>query len=241
MNELIVLYEDNHIIVVLKPQNIPSQADASKDKDMLSIVKEYIKKSANKPGNVYVGLVHRLDRPTGGVMVFAKTSKAAARLSDSIRLGEFDKKYLAVLCGVPRYKKDKLINYLKKDEINNKVVIAPMSIEGAKYAELDYNTLDEKQGFSLISINLVTGRSHQIRVQMANIGVPLFGDIKYGADNRTGKYNLGLWAYELKFPHPTSREIMVFRVYPDMEQSPWRAFDIERYLKVSIKDVMSSQ
>lgn len=241
MEDLIVLYEDNHIIVVMKPQNIPTQADSSEDADMLSLVKEYIKKTCDKPGNVFVGLVHRLDRPTGGVMVFAKTSKAAARLCDSIRTQEFEKKYLAVVCGEPRFKKNKLTTYLKKDEINNKVVIAPMSTEGAKYAELDYSVVAAKQGFSLVYINLVTGRSHQARVQMASMGTPIFGDIKYGADKRTGKYNLGLWAFEIKFPHPVSRETMVFRVFPDIDKSPWRAFDINRFFGINIKDVMSSQ
>lgn len=241
MEDLIVLYEDNHIIVVLKPQNIPTQADSSGDKDMLTLVKEYIKVKYNKPGNVFVGLVHRLDRPTGGVMVFAKTSKAASRLSEMIRLGDFDKKYLAVVCGKPRFDKDKLMNYLKKDETNNKVVIAPMSTAGAKYAELDYLLLETVQDFSLVYINLITGRSHQARVQLANIGTPIFGDQKYGAEKRTYKYNLALWAYELKFKHPINNETMVFRAYPDKEQSPWRAFDISRLLGLNIKDVLSSQ
>lgn len=241
MEDLIVLYEDNHIIVVLKPQNIPTQADSSGDKDMLTLVKEYIKVKYDKPGNVFVGLVHRLDRPTGGVMVFAKTSKAASRLSEMIRLGDFEKKYLAVVCGKPRFNKDKLMNYLKKDEVNNKVVIAPMSTEGAKYAELDYILLETVQDFSLVYINLITGRSHQARVQLANIGTPIFGDQKYGAEKRTYKYNLALWAYELKFKHPITNETMVFRAYPDKEKSPWCAFDIARHLGLNIKDVLSSQ
>lgn len=241
MEDLIVLYEDNHIIVVLKPQNIPTQADNSGDKDMLTLVKEYIKVKYDKPGNVFVGLVHRLDRPTGGVMVFAKTSKAASRLSEMIRLGDFEKKYLAVVCGKPRFTKDKLINYLKKDEVNNKVVISPMSTAGAKYAELDYLLLETVQDFSLVYINLITGRSHQARVQLANIGTPIFGDQKYGAEKRTYKYNLALWAYELKFKHPITNETMVFRAYPDKEKSPWCAFDISRHLGLNIKDVLSSQ
>ena len=114
-----ILYEDNHVIVVLKPHNVPSQEDESKDKDMLTMVKEYIKEKYNKPGNVYVGLVHRLDRPTGGVMVFAKTSKAAARLSEQFRNGEAEKTYFAIVVGNLKVKQTKLVNYLLKDEINN--------------------------------------------------------------------------------------------------------------------------
>lgn len=237
-NDLIILHEDNHIIVVLKPQNVPTQSDDSQDIDMLNIIKNYIKISKDKPGDAYVGMVHRLDRPTGGVMVFAKTSKAAARLSYSIRMGEFDKKYLAVVCGSPKFKSGKLTNYIKKDERTNIVTIAPMSLEGSKYAELDYKVLEENQGYSLVAINLITGRSHQARVQMASLGTPIFGDRKYGADEKTGKYNLALWAYELKFAHPVTQEIMTFRVHPDITATPWRGFGIEKYLEIKINDVI---
>lgn len=153
-----IVYEDNSILVVVKPQNIPTQADSSNDIDMLSLVKEYVKVTHNKVGDAFVGLVHRLDRPTGGVMVFAKNSKAASRLSESIRLGEVDKKYLAVVCGCPKMRSGKLTHYLKKSATDNTVVIAPMSTEGAKYAELDYKVLEEKQGFTLVQINLITGK-----------------------------------------------------------------------------------
>lgn len=239
INDLIILHEDNHILVVLKPQNIPTQADSSEDIDMLNIVKNYIKVSKEKPGDVYVGLVHRLDRPTGGVMVFAKTSKAAARLSLAIREGNVDKKYLAVLCGSPRYKTGKLTHYISKDERTNIVTIVPMSVDGAKFAELDYKVLEEKQGYSLVGINLITGRSHQARVQMASMGTPIFGDKKYGANEKSSKYNLALWAYELKFPHPITQEMMVFRAHPEMTATPWRGFDIPKYLDINkIHDVV---
>lgn len=239
--DLIILHEDNHIIVVVKPNNVPSQEDSTGDKDMVSLLKEYRVANENKTGEAFIGLVQRLDRPTGGVMVFAKTSKAAARLSESIKLGEFEKKYFAVLCGVPRYKSGRLMHYLRKNPVNNTVVIAPMSTEGAKKAELDYKVIDEKDGYALVSINLITGRSHQARVQMASMGTPIFGDAKYGAEERTCKYNLALYAVEIKFPHPITRQLMTFRVYPPKDRSPWAAFDVARYLNLNIKDVEDSQ
>jgi len=133
-----ILYEDNHIIVVSKPQGVPSQPDESKDEDMLTKVKNYIKEKYNKPGEAFVGLVHRLDRPTGGAMVFAKTSKAASRLSEQMREGDFDKTYYAVVCGRPRDAKGKIVSFLKKDEKTNMAIIVPQTTNGAKRAELDY-------------------------------------------------------------------------------------------------------
>lgn len=232
--DLIVLYEDNHIIVVVKPFNIPSQADESKDKDMLTIVKEYLEEKYDKPGQAYVGLVHRLDRPTGGVMVFAKTSKAAARLSEDIRNGEFEKMYLCVSCGVPNQRQGELKHYLKKNQAKNIVQVVPQATEGAKLAILDYSFVQEVKGFSLFKIQLHTGRSHQIRVQMASIGLPLFGDSKYGADPKTYKHKLGLWATEIKFVHPIKKEKMTFIVHPPKDEVPWKAFDISRILNVGI-------
>lgn len=227
-----ILYEDNHVIVVLKPQNVPSQADSSGDKDMLSMVKEYIKEKYNKPGNVYVGLVHRLDRPTGGIMVFAKTSKAASRLSEQFKNKEAEKTYFAVVKGTLKTKQSKLVNYLLKDEKNNLVKVVPMATAGAKRAELDYTVLEEKQGMSLLKIKLETGRGHQIRVQLATIGNPIFGDQKYGKD--MPKANLNLFAVELKFKHPTNGQTMLFRVYPPENLKAWSLFDLERYLSLKV-------
>ncbi len=229
--ELSVVYEDNHVIVVIKPHNIPSQEDESGDKDMLNMVKEYIKVKYNKPGNVYVGLVHRLDRPTGGLMVFAKTSKAASRLAEQMKDGRFSKKYLTVLEGCPTDRRKKQINYLKKDEKTNIVKIVPMGEEGAKRAELIYNIVEVENNLSLAEIELLTGRSHQIRVQMASLRTPVFGDIKYGSKNsntNTKTDNLALWAYKLTFEHPTTKNVMTFKCYPDLESEPWKEFNIER-------------
>lgn len=229
--ELEVLYEDNHVIVVNKPQNIPSQADKSEDENMLDIVKNYIKVKENKPGNVYVGLVHRLDRPTGGVMVFAKTSKAASRLSEQFKTDEVHKTYFAVVVGTPKEKSKKLVHYLKKNARENKVEVVPQFTEGAKNAELVYEVLETKNGYSLVKVNLITGRSHQVRVQMKTIGTPIFGDVKYGGENMP-KGLLNLYAVQLVFDHPTTKEKMRFIVYPPEGVSKWNLFDLEKYLAV---------
>lgn len=226
MEDLIVLYEDNHIIVVVKQQNIPTQEDDSKDRDMLTIVKDYIKVKENKPGNVYVGLVHRLDRPTGGVMVFAKTSKAASRLAEDIKNGDFHKRYLAVVNNKPREKRGKLVNFLKKNPRTNTVLVVPELESGGKRAELDYEILEEKEKVTLVDVNLHTGRSHQIRVQMKHIGCPIYGDVRYGGDILAKGHNLALWAFELKLVHPTTKENMTFKVYPPEDKTPWNVFNI---------------
>ncbi len=231
MEDLIILHEDNHIIVVLKPQNVPTCEDESKDLDMLTIIKEYIRKTYDKKGNVYLGLVHRLDRPTGGVMVFAKSSKAAARLSEQMKNGDFEKRYYAVLVGKPKEDKAILTNYLKKNPVNNMVYLCGPTVEGAKKAELDYEVLEEQEGLSLVDVRLHTGRSHQIRVQMNAIGTPLYGDMRYGGENAK-KGHLALWAYYLSFSHPISKERLVFRVQPPKTETPWNLFDTEKSVTI---------
>ena len=231
MDELNILYEDNHIIVVLKPQNVPSCEDESKDRDMLTMIKDYIRVTYNKQGNVYLGLVHRLDRPTGGVMVFAKSSKAASRLSEQMRDGDFEKRYYTVLVGQPKEEKAVLTHYIKKNAVNNMVYVCPATVNGAKLARLDYTVLDNKDGLSLVDVRLHTGRSHQIRVQMSAIGTPVFGDMRYGGEKAKKGY-LALWAYYLSFTHPVSKERMVFRVQPPKENNPWVMFDTERSVKI---------
>lgn len=223
-SDLTVIYEDNHIIVVLKPQNIPSCEDATGDKDLLTVVKEYVKEKEDKHGNVYIGLVHRLDRVTGGVMVYAKSSKAASRLSEQMRTGGFEKKYLTVVEGVPREKKATLTNYLKKNTVNNMVYCCPPTVEGAKLAELEYVVEQTVGGLSLLNVKLHTGRTHQIRVQMANISCPCYGDVRYGNGKPRGK--IALWAYSLSFFHPVSKERLVFKVEPPRDEAPWKYFDI---------------
>ncbi len=219
MQKLNVIYEDNHIIVVEKPVNIPSQGDKTGDDDMLSIVKKYIKEKYNKPGEVYLGLVHRLDRPVGGVMVFAKTSKAAARLSDEVRQKQFQKKYLAIVDGKFEKEKGTLQDYLLKNEKLNTSKVVKEGTKNSKLAVLDYEVLkyNEEIDLSLLKINLHTGRHHQIRVQLANSGHSICGDQKYGTRGR-GK-QICLWAYQLTLIHPITREIMKFQVLPKSEGS----------------------
>lgn len=231
MEDLTILYEDNHLIVVLKPQNVPSCEDESKDKDLLTMVKEYIKETYDKKGNVYVGLVHRLDRPTGGVMVFAKSSKAAGRLAEQMKTGDFEKKYFAVVNGKLKEDKATLINYLKKNAVNNMVYLSSPTVEGAKKAELDYVVLEKQEDLSLIEVRLHTGRSHQIRVQMSAIGCPLYGDMRYGGE-KARKGNLALWAYYLAFSHPVSKERLVFRVEPPKDITPWDRFDVSKSVTI---------
>ena len=229
--EFNILYEDNHIIVVQKPQMVACCPDESKDDNLLDQIKRYIKAAYNKPGNVYVGLVHRLDRPTGGVMVYAKTSKAAARLTEGLQTGDFEKKYLAVLCGAPDTERGTLCNYLRKNTVNNLVYICTPSEEGAKYAELDYRVVEDKAKYSLVEVRLHTGRTHQIRVQMAGISHPVYGDMRYGgALAKKGK--LALWAYSLSFSHPITKERLKFIVYPPETELPWKGFDVSKTMKI---------
>lgn len=233
--DIAILHEDNHILVVVKPRGIPVAADETGDDNLLDMMKQYLVESKNKPGKAYLGLVHRLDRPAGGVMVFAKTTKAAERLSEAIKNHTVEKRYLAILEGVPREKRATLTNYLLKDVKLNKVRVVPMATEGAKKAVLSYNILDWTADgkYSLADVDLETGRAHQIRIQMATAGHPLFGDHKYGS--ATGKSELALWSYRLRFVHPTTKETMSFIAYPP-EEVPFSSFDINRFLTVSVKD-----
>ena len=201
-----VIYEDNHLLVVEKPINVPVQEDNSKDKDMLTILKEYLKLKYNKPGNVYLGLVHRLDRPVGGVMVFAKTSKCASRLSDQIRLNKFNKIYNAVVEGTVK-KEEKLTDYLLKDTKNNIVRVDKNGKESVLY----YRKIKTIDNLNLIEIKLETGRSHQIRVQMSHNGNPLFGDQKYNKNSKVGE-QLALFAKKLEFYHPITNELLTFEI-----------------------------
>ena len=195
MEPLKILYEDNHIIVVVKPVNVPSQADKTGDEDMLTLIKKYIKEKYNKPGEVYLGLVHRLDRPTGGVMVFAKTSKSASRLSEQIRENKMHKKYLCIVDGKLEKEKGTFKDYLLKNEKTNTSKVVKEGTKNAKEAILDYEVVkyNEEINLSVIKVDLHTGRHHQIRVQFASRGHSLSGDQKYGTRGR-GK-QLALWAY----------------------------------------------
>ncbi len=181
-----VIYEDNHVIVVEKMPNVPSQGDKTEDIDMLSIIKAYLKEKYNKPGEVYLALIHRLDRPVGGVMVFAKTSKAAARLSEQVRERKIQKEYLVVADGKFEKEADTLEDYLLKNQKNNISRVVKEGTKGAKIAKLDYEVLkyNEEINLSVLRILLHTGRHHQIRVQLSNIEHSIYGDQKYGTRGR---------------------------------------------------------
>lgn len=214
-----ILYEDNHILVVEKPVNIPVQADDSNDIDFLTMLKQYIKETYHKPGNVYLGLVHRLDRPVGGVMVFAKTSKAASRLSEQVRNHTFQKEYHAIIENDIE-ENGKYHDYLLKDSKTNITKVdkngkeAILTFEKKKY--------DKKSNLSLVKIHLETGRSHQIRVQFSYHNHPLFGDKKYNKNSKIGE-QIALYATKLSFVHPTTKERVTFSTsYP--KNYPWNIF-----------------
>lgn len=211
-----ILFEDNHIIVVIKQPGILSQGGEKNLPNMVDLLKDYVKEKYHKPGNVFIGLVHRLDLNVGGVMVFAKTSKAASRLSDQIRNNLFQKKYIAILEGkIPKTETNILVHDLIKDE---KKLIGKVVKDGTgKQAKLMYEIIEYSdlfQGLSLVKIELETGRFHQIRTQFSHIGYPLLGDIKYGAKTPVETNFLGLWAYQLGFYHPITKEEMTFTIYP---------------------------
>lgn len=213
-----IIYEDNHLLVVEKPRNMGVQEDNSKDMDLLTSLKLYIKEKYKKSGDVYLGLVHRLDRPVGGVMVFARTSKAASRLSDAVRSRSFDKTYLAVVNGTLD-KAGVFEDYLVKNEKLNKSYVDKMG----KYAKLSYEVLESKDNLSLVKIKLDTGRSHQIRVQFSSRGHALWGDQKYNGEAKIHE-QIALWSCKLKFVHPVKKEMVEFKSLPPIEEYPWNLF-----------------
>lgn len=223
-----ILHEDNHLIVIEKPVNMPSQADPSGDLDVLTAVKEDLKERHNKPGNVYLGLVHRLDRPVGGAMLLAKTSKAASRMSEAVRSRTIEKEYVAVVHGKPAALEDRLVHYLWKDSSKNKVFPVRKNHKHGKQAILDYRVIDTQSELSLVHIRLHTGRSHQIRVQMATIQCPLYGDQKYGTKlNRPGQ-QLALWSCKLAVQHPTTKEMLTWYSKPP-HVFPWDLWQQDQY------------
>lgn len=220
MNDIDVLYEDNHIIVAVKPFNMLSQKDATNDIDILTLLKDYIKKKYNKPGNVYLGLVHRLDRPVGGVMVFARSSKAASRLTEMFKKHDFTKKYLAVVNGIFENKEGNFKDYLLKDDKTGNTIVTDS--KKGKYAELNYRVIDENKSnnLSLVEIELLTGRHHQIRVQFAYRGHCLYGDQRYGKQDNE---QIALWAYNISFTHPVKKENVSFKCFPPND-GIWKIF-----------------
>ena len=225
--KLNVLYEDNHLLIVEKPRNMPVQEDASGDLDLLNAAKQYLVEKYNKPGDAFLGLVHRLDRPVGGVILFGKTSKGASRISNEIRLNRLDRKYLAVVRGVPHKKKGMLTDYLLKDTKTNTSKVVGKGTKGAKLAKLDYEVIDSnaENALSLVKVKLHTGRSHQIRVQLSHMGFPIYGDQKYGQNVNSPGEQIALWAQELAVKHPTKDEKVVVTTPPPNEY-PWNLFNL---------------
>ena len=204
-----IIFEDNHLLVALKPAGYLSQSDGTDAPDMLTYLKAYIKDKYNKPGNVYLGLLHRLDRNVSGLMVFARTSKCASRMSEQIRKGNLDKRYRARVEGKLEGE-GVLVNYLLKDEKANKTAVYDREVPGSKRCELHYSAGEYDGEYTMVDIKLITGRSHQIRAQFAHAGHPLYGDVKYGGKKSSD--GLGLTSVYLAFDHPTTGERMEFSI-----------------------------
>lgn len=228
MRKLQVLYEDNDVFVCIKPMGVPAQSDKTRDPDMVTLVKKYLYDKGETEEEPYVGLVHRLDRPVGGVMVFARNQEAAADLSGQMLDGVFDKYYQAVLTGELEAEEGEMVDYLLRDGKTNTSSVVKRGTKGAKKAELEYEVLDvvetEEGVFSYVLIHLLTGRHHQIRVQCASRGVGIYGDTKYNPLFQRVKRiykQIGLYSTRVEFEHPVTGEKMVFKAEPEGE-----AFDI---------------
>lgn len=218
-----IIYEDNHLLVIDKPAGVLSQEDHTGDPDVLNLCKEYIKKEYNKPGNVFLGLVHRLDRPVSGVMVIAKTSKAASRLSYQIRKRTINKTYWALVLGnAPVF--GEFIHFLEKDNRTNTVKAYSSPKGKAKESRLKFISIKQSAKFSVVEVDLITGRPHQIRVQFAKEGYPLWGDYKYGTASDDQQRDIALRAVKLELEHPTKKELMVFKA-PKPTGQPWNKFE----------------
>lgn len=216
-----ILYEDNHLLVVEKPVNLPVQADSSGDEDLLTLLKAYLRARYDKPGEAYLGLVHRLDRPVGGVMVFAKTSKAAARLTAQFQSHEAKKRYAAIVHGRPKAQ-ESLTDWLYKDETTFSSRVVPAGAQGAKEARLRYALIGQAAQTALLDVELFTGRPHQIRVQLLNAGYPIYGDQRYAPGTNAGE-QIRLWAYSLTLTHPTQKESMTFFSAPPWNEEAFSA------------------
>lgn len=224
-----VIYEDNHCLAVVKPWNMLTQGDATGDPCLLDWARDWIGRKYEKPGRVFLGLLHRLDRPASGIVLFARTSKAASRLSAQFRAGDVEKSYLAVVMGNPGPGRE-LVHFLLKDTSRN-IVREAAPGEGGKEARLHYKLLETaSSGISLVGIRLITGRPHQIRVQMSAIRHPLLGDLKYGAKKPLPGGNIALFSRGLSFKHPTLKERIELNAEPPALEFPWERFRLRQYL-----------
>ena len=219
-----ILYEDNHLLIVRKPQNMPTQADASGDSSLNEELKGYLKSRYDKPGNVYLGLVHRLDRPVGGIVALAKTGKAAERLSLQVQTKKMHRTYLALVWGNPE-SSGRLRDILFKDARTNTVRVVEEGFPGGKEAKLSYRRIARNGELSLVEVTLETGRSHQIRVQLSHAGLPIWGDARYG-QGKPGE-QIALYGAFLSLVHPTLKKEMHFMALPPVSMRPWDRFESE--------------
>lgn len=220
-----VIYEDNHLIIVSKRSGEIVQGDKTGDKTLGDAVKQYIKERYAKPGNVFLGVVHRLDRPVSGLVVFARTSKALSRLNDMFRDGKVHKTYWAITKNAPAVSEATLTNWLTRNEKQNKSYAYDHEVPGSKKAVLHYKVIGRSDNYTLIKVNLMTGRHHQIRCQLAGIGCPIKGDLKYGARRSNPDGSISLLAHSIEFTHPVSKE-QIYLTAPMPEDKLWGEFSM---------------
>lgn len=218
-----IVYEDNHMLVVNKKVGQLVQGDKTGDESLLESIKNFIKIRDEKPGNVFLGLVHRIDRPTSGLVIYAKTSKALSRLTQMVKNREVKKTYWAVVPKVPIPKSQRLVHYLKKNEKNNKASVFTKVTEGAKESILTYTIIKTLENYMLLEVDLETGRHHQIRAQLSKTGVPIKGDLKYGSPRSNPDGGINLHARKLEFVHPVTKEDMIIVAPVPQNDAIWRA------------------
>ncbi|UPQ74392.1 RluA family pseudouridine synthase [Chryseobacterium nepalense] len=218
-----IVYEDNHLLVINKKVGQLVQGDKTGDDSLLELIKNFIKKRDDKPGNVFLGLVHRIDRPTSGLVIYAKTSKALSRLTQMVKNREIKKTYWAVVTKEMIPQSQRLIHFLKKNEKNNKAIVFPKATEGAKEAILTYHIIKNLDNYFLLEIDLETGRHHQIRAQLSKIGAPIKGDLKYGAARSNPDGGINLHARKLEFIHPVTKENIEITAPVPQNDAVWRA------------------
>lgn len=218
-----IVFEDNHLLVINKLPGQLVQGDKTGDLSLLDLIKNFIKKRDQKPGNVFLGLVHRIDRPTSGLVIYAKTSKALSRLTQMVKNREIKKTYWAIVPKVEIPQSQRLVHYLQKNEKNNKSTVFPNVTEGAKEAILNYEIIKTLDNFQLLEVDLETGRHHQIRAQLSKIGVPIKGDLKYGAARSNPDGGIHLHARALEFIHPVSKENIKITAPVPQNDAVWKA------------------
>ena len=223
---MIVVYEDNHIVVVNKTSSEIVQGDKTGDTPLSEMVKQYLKEKYNKPGNVFIGVTHRLDRPVSGLVVFAKTSKALPRLNEIFRNGEVKKTYWAIVKECPKETEGELVHYLVRNEKQNKSYAYDKEVKNSKKAVLHYKLIGHSQNYYLLEVDLKTGRHHQIRCQLAKMGCPIKGDLKYGSPRSNPDGSICLHARTVQFVHPVSKE-MIRLTAPVPEGNLWNGFEID--------------